>query len=889
MLRIVNPTRKVDTFEIMNEKRLLFGGRWLKVSLAALLLVCVASLAFLPYGIGHWLEHRLEQQDGWDVSIGDIDFNPFTGRFSMSHVHVRQQGREILALPEAELRFSWWPMLRHQLVIEEILVRKLDLDITLDDGHAWHLAGLPLALPAASPSASDWSIRVERISLGGTLRLHLPWYQGDVELGSLQLFGIDKFDGVNPVRTSLIVRLGKGTLDWRGSVDLSGEAPRIRGVFRAHLLPLDEIRSMLGPWLDASLRLAQGTLDGECSLDLALGPDGRPKWRAEALSLRNLAFSWPEHGLRRLRMKQASIGSLDHELRLERLEIRDASWEWQQDTQSVRGSMGVVRLDSLRREKKAWQLGAWQIGRLGLDGHAWRMSVDRLDGSKASLTENISIDEMQATGLSIRLHAKDERGQELQMAGLQIQGIERAASWRVKLIHGTKINWTDGMHQAVLPRAMLSKAELRELLLGDKGGRVAAFLAEGVQVGTAKKALRPLAAKMTALGIMWDGALSVDQVRIASANLHLRHLGRGDWRLGELPLRLPEGSSSLPPVHIAHVAIVDGLLDLDDRTIVPYYRQQFMLQKADIRDLDERHPLRYSPFVVQLLGRDGSRISLDGKLRPFARKSALILKARVSSFSLPPVSPFMIASVGYGARTGQLDADLTLTVLDEKLSGLAELTLRELDLTRRNPDRAEELEQSLSMSLESAMAMLRDDRGDIRLSIPISGELSNPRFNYQDAVNQALVTALQKAALGYVSQLFQPYGALITLADLAYRTGKKLYVIKLAPLAFPLGSAEPEPGKAEPYLAKVQELMKAKPVLRLTICGKAVPEDARRLRDMGLPADETALLNLANERGRWVRQALLERFGISADRLILCQAEMAASDGKGPRVELTLH
>jgi hypothetical protein len=49
------------------------------------------------------------------------------------------------------------------------------------------------------------------------------------------------------------------------------------------------------------------------------------------------------------------------------------------------------------------------------------------------------------------------------------------------------------------------------------------------------------------------------------------------------------------------------------------------------------------------------------------------------------------------------------------------------------------------MSLDSALKLLRDKQNDVRLSIPISGNISDPKFSVADAVNKVLAKTLQSS------------------------------------------------------------------------------------------------------------------------------------------------
>jgi hypothetical protein len=70
------------------------------------------------------------------------------------------------------------------------------------------------------------------------------------------------------------------------------------------------------------------------------------------------------------------------------------------------------------------------------------------------------------------------------------------------------------------------------------------------------------------------------------------------------------------------------------------------------------------------------------------------------------------------------------------------------------------------MSLDSALKLLRDDQNNVKLNIPISGDIRDPKFSVADAVNKVLAQTLQTSALSYLKFMLGPYGIGLSVADL---------------------------------------------------------------------------------------------------------------------------
>ena len=134
--------------------------------------------------------------------------------------------------------------------------------------------------------------------------------------------------------------------------------------------------------------------------------------------------------------------------------------------------------------------------------------------------------------------------------------------------------------------------------------------------------------------------------------------------------------------------------------------------------------------------------------------------------------------------------------------------------------------------------------------------------------------------------------------------------LSLAPLAFGPGDDALEAPHRK-TLSEVADLMKGRPGLSLTLCGKATPSDwpvlaqRRRAEDKPLlsrlehlvglqktaeefgPPDRDALIQLAERRAGAAKAFLVDESGIDSGRLFECLAEVETAT-KGPRVDLLL-
>ncbi len=460
----------------------------------------------------------------------------------------------------------------------------------------------------------------------------------------------------------------------------------------------------------------------------------------------------------------------------------------------------------------------------------------------------------------------------------------------------------------------------------DPGARLeGALRAQDLELGVAAAGEGRSAARIAILELdpsRWVAGAGVElgRLRLQGIGTGLRRDAAGRWQpldrlrealgadartgAGAGDGRRPRGTL---PWRLAGIELVDGSLDFEDRSTQPVVTSRVRVARLELGSVASTAPGR--PSELRLQGRIGDYASLrlEGSLQPLLRPVGADLRLRLRGLELPPYNGYLVPLLGYRARAGQLDLMGDLAVREGELRGEQRVTLRGLDLEPADPALVAAFEQRLSMPLESALALLRDRHDRVRLEVAVSGRLEDPDFDLSDAIDQALVKALRWGAVAYLKQAFQPYGALITVLQLA---GKAAAAIRLDPVAFAPGASALD-ARARAYLQKVAAVLEDRPRTHIRLCGHAVPADLPPAAPAGPAAEapaaapETAagrtgpprpaaaerdrrLRDLARQRARAVRDLLVTVHGIAPARVLVCAPELDRDPEARPRVELTL-
>jgi hypothetical protein len=207
--------------------------------------------------------------------------------------------------------------------------------------------------------------------------------------------------------------------------------------------------------------------------------------------------------------------------------------------------------------------------------------------------------------------------------------------------------------------------------------------------------------------------------------------------------------------------------------------------------------------------------------------------------------------------------------------------------------------------LETALSTLRDKNDDIKLEVPISGDIDDPKFDISDAIEQAVVKGMKFSALSFLKYALQPYGALIAVGQYAVEEGAAaLTGVQLDPVFFAPGARTLD-DEALDYLERIAELAKGRPELRIKICGKATSADKTALggkppqtpKAADKPSSDSGshgsgqklkLRALAKGRAAAIKEHLVKNLGIEPDRLFVCFPEIDEDPEARPRADLLI-
>ncbi|KAA3626696.1 MAG: DUF748 domain-containing protein [Proteobacteria bacterium] len=557
----------------------------------------------------------------------------------------------------------------------------------------------------------------------------------------------------------------------------------------------------------------------------------------------------------------------------------------------------------------------------------------KLQGGETMTAEQVVIEELRLADPVHEQHLADwvtlerltlDRAQmasleNLQLASLQLQSLALLQT------QGSQT----GQQMLGIDRLNLTALQI-EQLTGAPNLSVQSVALEGVsalrrkpqQEGTPAHIATVKSLAVEALTMPEPSSLRIERLHLQTPAIWLGRGSQGSWEVIDW-LALQEkadGAREAPPSESLKLLLGElridgeGKITLADHKVEPRYQETISDIRLSMDNIDTTTPGSSSPVTLEAaIGRYG-KLALAGEVKPFAVRPDLTLTGTVSGIDLGPVTSYARDVVQHHIRQGSLDVELNVKVDNGMLDSEVKVELHKLELEPLSEEeKAGAAAQELGIPLNAALSLLRDKDDAIRLSLPIAGDVESPDVSVNNILGKVMGKAIKSAILAYYS----PFGLLkLAGAVLDLATG-----LDFEPVAFAPGDAA-LPGEAQKSLGDIGKLLQERPQVRLALCGDvtradfdqlyppppppppappaAKPDTAAQATPMegggpvqSAPAPAPAasveprtptaeqaktLWALAAKRAEAVKDNLVDRGGIEAKRLIICNPEQTLKE-----------
>jgi hypothetical protein len=260
-----------------------------------------------------------------------------------------------------------------------------------------------------------------------------------------------------------------------------------------------------------------------------------------------------------------------------------------------------------------------------------------------------------------------------------------------------------------------------------------------------------------------------------------------------------QAEADKPEYKLGKIEVIDGSSDFSDLSLILPFAAQIKSLGGGASNLSSD---KKSTIKVDLKGTayDLAPVDVKGEINP--SRGDFDVSVNFTGMPMPLISSYMVQFAGYKVEKGKMSLELNYKVSNNELTATNNILIDRLELGEKveNPN-------AVSLPLELAVALMKDADGRIRLDIPITGSLEDPKFSVTHLIVDALVNAIGKV-------ITSPFRALASLV------GSEA---DLSTISFPAGTADLDKKQTD----KLDDLVKAlnkRQELKLEIKGAAFQE-----------------------------------------------------------------
>jgi outer membrane protein OmpA-like peptidoglycan-associated protein len=254
-------------------------------------------------------------------------------------------------------------------------------------------------------------------------------------------------------------------------------------------------------------------------------------------------------------------------------------------------------------------------------------------------------------------------------------------------------------------------------------------------------------------------------------------------------------------VTIDRLAINDGLTDFADFSIQPNVATGIHNLNGEVQGLSS-DPGARSKMRLEGKVDKHSPAKISGIINPFHPATQTDVTVSFDNVNLTIFTPYSARFAGYKIKRGKASIDLVYRVEAGRLQAENQIILDQLTLGERVAS-----PEATSLPVTLAVALLKDRNGRINISLPVRGNLDDPKFSYRAIVAKALIDLIAKTVAS-------PFSIVGSLADFKR---EELEYVAFAPGSDDLDAEE------QKKLDAMSEALKERPALRLEVSGGVDP------------------------------------------------------------------
>lgn len=219
-------------------------------------------------------------------------------------------------------------------------------------------------------------------------------------------------------------------------------------------------------------------------------------------------------------------------------------------------------------------------------------------------------------------------------------------------------------------------------------------------------------------------------------------------------------------IKVGEVKFKDSSTALIDQSVEPAVTTSISELNGHIKGLSSES---LSKADVDISGKFNqfSPLKIQGKINPLSSEAYTDLKVNIQDLDLLAFSPYSSNYLAFPVDGGKLNIELEYNLNKNELNGKNNLLFKQLKLGNKTPS-----PDAVDLPLKLAVSLLSDMNGEMKINLPVSGNINDPEFSYGSLIGKAFF----KLITTIVASPFKILGALIpnpdpNLSDINFLSG----------------------------------------------------------------------------------------------------------------------
>jgi uncharacterized protein involved in outer membrane biogenesis len=202
----------------------------------------------------------------------------------------------------------------------------------------------------------------------------------------------------------------------------------------------------------------------------------------------------------------------------------------------------------------------------------------------------------------------------------------------------------------------------------------------------------------------------------------------------------PEEKEPPTNIRIDQLTLQGGRIDFSDKSVKPEFSMRLSEMGGRVSGLSAE---QNTTADVELRAKfnDYAPLEITGKINPLKDDLFVDLKARIKDLDLSPATPYSGKYAGYAIEKGKLSVEVKYSIANRKLDSQNSISIDQFTFGEKveSPD-------ATKLPVRLAVALLKDRKGEIKLDLPVTGSLDDPKFSVWRIIVQILINLIAKAA-----------------------------------------------------------------------------------------------------------------------------------------------